>query len=233
MSIAIQAKSEIVQGSENVKVVIAEVNKSLGEMDRHTVRNFRSGKIDTQALLRMFGDMESEDDLSSEFDEMKLSSQLRDVIIDVKNTINFGTDTIVLCQIGNQAWVNEDQSLKMVRIDIHGKQKKKIKISATPQNMSRSKTGDIHMCFYDSGWISRLTTDHRVKDIVNTKPLHPLSVCITQSGDILVVLVDVSMKDYDKCRQTYIARLDSLGREKQGSSLRRTGRRDFSNILFM
>ena len=52
---------------------------------------------------------------------------------------------------------------------------------------------------------------------MSSKPRHsiPYSICATQSGDILVVLVDVWPKDFDKCKQTYITRLDSLGREKQ------------------
>ena len=80
-----------------------------------------------------------------------------------------------------------------------------------PQDLCCDKTGNVFMCF-PNGWISRLTPDHRVKDIVNTKPLFPYSLCVTQSCDILVALVDVSMQDL---KQTYIARLDSLGREKQ------------------
>ena len=214
-SIAIQAKSEIVQWSENVKVVIEEVNKSLAEMDTRTVGNFRSGKIDTYVLHRMFGDMESEGDLSSDFDDMKLSSSLCDVTIKLKNTINFGTFITRICPVGDQAWVHEDISNKIVRINEHGKTKKDVKVSLIPQQTSTTKAGDIFMCFYGSGWISRLTSDHRVKDIVNTMPLRPVSLCVTHSGDILVALADVGIPDFDKCKLTYIARLDLLGREKQ------------------
>ena len=70
------------------------------------------------------------------------------------------------------------------------------------------------MCF-PNGWISRLTPDNRVKDIVKTEPLGPTSLCVTQSGDILVALVDAEIEDFDKCKHTCIVRLDSLGREKQ------------------
>ena len=223
-SIAIQAKSEIVQGSENVKVVIAEVDKSLAEMGRRTVGNFRSGEIDTQVLQRMFGDMESEDDLSSDFDDMKLSSPLRDVTVEVKNIIAFGSKAMRICPLSNQTWVNESASGKIVRMNIHGKPKSNIiLVSSDFQGVSRSNSGDIYMCFSHTGWISRLTTDRRVKDIVNIKPLHPISLCVTQSGDILVALVDVLIKDFDKCEHTYIARLDNLGREKQRIQFEKDG----------
>ena len=78
--------------------------------------------------------------------------------------------------------------------------------------------------FYGKGWISRLTSDQRFVDIVNTKPLKPNGLCIAQSGDILVALVDISMQDFDKCKQTYIARLDSLGREKQRIQFEKDGK---------
>ena len=224
-SIAIQAKSEIVQGSENVKVVIAEVDRSLAEMDRRTVTCFRRGEIDTHVLQRMFGSMESEDALAAVLNDIKLSSPLHDVTVQVKYIIPFGTDIMEVCAVRNEAWIHERFSEKVVRINIHGKHKKYVKIPATPQNISLHKSGKsyIYMCFYDSGWISRLTPDHRVKDIINTMPLRPHGLCVTQSGDILVALVDVQIKDFDKCKQTYIARIDNLCREKQRIQFEKDG----------
>ena len=81
--------------------------------------------------------------------------------------------------------------------------------------MYLDKTNNVYLCFADTGWISRLTPDHRVVNIVNTGSLRPISICVTQSGDILSALVDVSIQDFDECKQTYIARLDSMGKEKQ------------------
>ena len=83
------------------------------------------------------------------------------------------------------------------------------------QVFSRDKLGNVYMCNFNNKWISVLTPEHRVVDIVNAAPLHPNSLVVTQSGDILVALVDVRTSVFDKCKQTYIARLDNLGREKE------------------
>ena len=213
-SIAIQAKSEIVQGNENVKVVIKEVDKSLAEMDRGTVTCFRCGKIDTHVLQRMFGDVESEHDMTSDFDDMSIAKPLKDVSIKVKNTFIVGKRVVHLCSVGNRAWINMQEEGNAVLMDANGRTvitREKVQ----PQDLCCDKTGNLYICHFDGGWISRLTPDQHVKDIVNTMPLRPFSLCITQSGDILVALVDVSIADFKKCKQTYIARLDNIGREKQ------------------
>ena len=106
-SIAIQAKAEIVQGNENVNVVIAEVDKSLAKMDRRTVTCFRRGKIDIHVLQRMFGDVESEHDMASDCYDMSIAESLKDVSIKVTNTLTVGTSRVRLCAVGNRAWVNE------------------------------------------------------------------------------------------------------------------------------
>ena len=212
-SIATQTKSEIVQGNENVKVVISEVNKSLAEMDRRPVTCFRRGEIDTHVLQRMLGDVESEHDMASDFDDMNLSRKSHYVTFKVKNTLNVGKNIIQLCPIGSQAWRHEAHGTLSL-ITSNGKETEQIQ-SVYPQHMSLDKTGTVYMCFADTGWISRLAPDYRIVDLVNIKPLRPQSLCVTQSGDILVALVDVLIKDFDKCKQTYIARLDSLCKEKQ------------------
>ena len=93
-SIAIQAKSEIVQANENVKVVIAEVDKSLAEMGQSKVTYFRRGEIDTHMLQKMLGDVESEHDITSDFQEMNISQNSSNVSIKVINTLTVGKDII-------------------------------------------------------------------------------------------------------------------------------------------
>ena len=213
-SIAIQAKSEIVQGNENVKVVIAEVDKSLAEMGRSTVTCFRCGEIDTRMLQRMLGDVESEYDMSSDFEQMNISQNSSDVSIKVINTMTVGKGVIRICPVDKHVWQNGSGSENICLMNIDGKILHALSVQ-TIQDLSRDKSGNVYMCSFQNKWISRMTPEHRVVDIVNTSPLHPYSLCVTQSGDILVALVEVRYKDIDKYKQTYIARLDSLGREKQ------------------
>ena len=120
-SIATQAKSEIVQGNENVKVVITEVDRSLTEMDRRPVTCFRRGEIDTHVLQRMFGDVESEHDMASDFDDMSIGKPAKDVSIKVTNTLTVGTSTMRLCAMGDRAWINETNEGNIILIDSHGR----------------------------------------------------------------------------------------------------------------
>ena len=198
-SIAIQAKSEIVQGNENVKVVIAEVDKSLAEMDRRAVTCFRRREIDSLVLQRMFGDLESEHEIVSDFDDMNMT-RTRDVTVKVTNNLTVGKNIIRLCPIGNHAWIHEIDG-NLILINKNGKETAHIQ-SVYPQDMALDKTVTVYMCFVRTDWISRMAPDRRLVDLVNFKPLMPLSLCITQSGDILVALVDVGMKDFDKCKRT-------------------------------
>ena len=213
-SIAIQANSEIVQGNENVKVLITEVDKTLDEMDLRTVTCFRRGEIDTRMLQRMFGDVESEHDMTSDFEQINMSRTSSAVSVKVINTLKVGKDVIRICPVDTRVWQYEDNSGKLCLMNTDGKILKTIRISGT-QCLSRDKLGNVYMCSASTKWIFMLAPDHRTVDIFNTAPLHPYSMCVTQSGDILVALVDVRVLDFDKCKQTYIARLDSLGREKQ------------------
>ena len=163
---------------------------------------------DTRATI-MFDDVESYD--------KDLSGRLRDVTIKGKTNLTIGTKPIRVCPVGQQVWVHEqsfedDNHLK--RISVDGKEIKHIK-SIFPQDMYLDKTNNVYLCFADTGWISRLTPDHRVVNIVNTGTMRPISICVTQSGDILSALVDVSIQDFEECKQTYIARMDSMGKEKQ------------------
>ena len=212
-SIAIQAMSEIVQGNENVKVVIAEVDKSLAEMDRRTVTCFRRGEIDTHVLQKMFGVVESEHDMPSDFDNMSIAKALNDVSFEVTSILTVGSSIVRVCPVKNRAWVNENNAENVVLMDANGR-KLITKDKVCPQDLCCDTTGSVFMCF-PNGWIAKLNPDHRIKDIVNTKPLNPTSLCVTHSGEILVALVDVGIEDFHKCKQTYIARLDNIGNEKQ------------------
>ena len=213
-SIAKQAKSEIVQGNENVKVVIAEVDKSLAEMGQSTVTCFRRGEIDTRMLQKMLGDVESEHAMTSDFQQINILKNSSNVSIKVINTLTVGKDIIKVCPIDKRVWRYENKSEKLFLVNTNGSILKTVSVRNV-QNLSSDKLGNIYMCDFDNKRISKMIPEHRVVDVVKTAPLHPLSICATQSGDILVALVDVEKKDFDKCNQTYIARLDNLGREKQ------------------
>ena len=212
-SIALQAKAEIVQGNENVKVVITDVDKSLDAIDRCSVMYFRCGEIDADLLRNMLGGVSSAHNVSSDFDDLNVSAPSPIVTINVKRTIPIGKNIIKLCALGLQAWVREFDSKNILLIDVKGRILQTIDI--TPQNISCDKDGRVYMCFYNTRWISMLTTDNCVADIANIAPLCPNSLCATQSGDILVAVVDVGFSDSDKCEKSYIARLDNLGREQQ------------------
>ena len=71
--------------------------------------------------------------------------------------------------------------------------------------MSCDKAGNVFMCVFSTGWIARLRSNSRVENIVNTMPLHPNSICVTQTGEMLVALVDVRFQNFKKCKKTYIA----------------------------
>ena len=230
-SIATQAKFEIVQGNENLKVMMTKVDKSLAEIGRQPVTCFRCGEIDAHVLQRMFGDVESGSGISSDSDDVSLTKSFKEVTINVKNTLTVGSSTVHLCTMGNRAWVNEDNAKTTVLMNAKGRTLT-TNDKIDPQDLCCDATGNVYMCFPD-GWISRMTPDLSVMNIVNTQPLRPHSLCVTQSGDILVALVDVPIKDFDQCEQTYIARLDSLGKEKRRIQLSDDETRLFQYCYFV
>ena len=114
-SIAVHAKAEIVQGNENVKVVIAEIEKSLAKIDRRTATCFIPGEIDIHALQKMFGDLNPEHDVSSDIDylgnfstdfaHMGISNTPLYVAMILKNTFSVGKEYVRLCAHGELALV--------------------------------------------------------------------------------------------------------------------------------
>ena len=201
-SIAIQAKPEIVQGNETVNVAIAEVRKSL-EIEQCPSRCFRRGDIDSQVLQRMFGEV------YSGFNCMATNVALVDVTLKVKNIISVGTHTARVCPVGRKAWVMERTLKNIVLMDVNGEQIIVIR-STIPQCTSLDNNGNIYMCSFESKWIYMMTTDQRFVDVVCTKPLHPTGICVTQSGYIMVSLVDVSRKIFGQCKESYVAKLDRM-----------------------
>ena len=113
-SIAIQAKPEIVQGNETVKVAIAEVRKSLVEIEQCPSRCFCRGDIDSQVLQRMFGEV------YSGFNCMATNVALVDVTLKVKNIISVGTHTARVCPVGRKAWVMGRTLKNIVLMDVSG-----------------------------------------------------------------------------------------------------------------
>ena len=218
-SIAIQANTEIVQGNENVKIVIKEVGKSLVDIGQHTTTDFLPGVIDSFVLKQMVGDVKSDHDVPSLY-----------VTVEVKHNLSIGQNIIRLSPIGSQAWIHEERSGKVTLIDVHGKEIKTLD-SMYPQDMAIDVTGSIYLGSFSTGVISKMAPDNRVIDIANTKPLRPISLCVTQSGDILVAIVDTLLKDFAKCKQTYVVKLDIMGSEKQKIALDDIGKKGLFKYL--
>ena len=190
-------------------------------MDQSTVTCFRRGEIDTRVLQRMLGDVE----------QINILQKSCDVTIKVINTMTIGKDIIKVCPVDKYVWKYEAASAKLSLMDTDGKILQTIDTMKI-QSLSPDKLGNVHMSDFQKKRITLMTNEHSLVEITSTAPLYPQSFCVTHSGDILVALVDVSISDFGKSKQTYIARLNNQGNEKQRIQFQEDNQTKLFNYAF-
>ena len=204
--IAMKSKPEIVQGNENLKIALSQVEKSSTEFYESLDKGFQCPELDVNTLHRLFGSFQDENITSEkEISEEKMSLKLT-------NQISTGRKPIRIFSNEENTYVGEcDTHIEI--FNIKGRQTRKVPVDFESFTVDDNK--NIFCCRFMDMWISEITADGNIIDIDCTYPYYPYDVCRTSAGDLFVVLVDVLPEESETTKNSLIVKMDVFGREKQ------------------
>ncbi|XP_033751136.1 uncharacterized protein LOC117335243 [Pecten maximus] len=140
---------------------------------------FQPGDIDTQKIQEILGRLEAEGDPVKNAQLWKMSS--------LRN--NTRSVDVLMSTSEERAWLCDDH-MNLCLVDIYGKTVVKRKINHIPETIAISDSGDIYYSSYREMAVKKLDVSGKVGYVLNTSPLHPLGLCLTNGGSLLVCVVD-------------------------------------------
>ncbi|XP_062582633.1 uncharacterized protein LOC134244369 [Saccostrea cucullata] len=156
---------------------------------------FSSNTIDTEQLYKLIGSLSP---LSSTKDEngyrLKKAGTLSKELMKVPeliSMINTGYEKLrnVTCYSGEEIWTNARDNSNMKYFNIQGSIIKTIKTISNewPNDITINKNGDLVYCDWKTKTVNEVKNGQS-NELIRLQGWTPLNLCVTPSGDILVVM---------------------------------------------